>query len=149
MKSSHSYPSSGTPLLTAAGLVRGKDMPGRGETGTQKLSDGSWEDCGPEAFWAWEKRKTNKRKQVRRLIRALGNHTCPFPVKVLSSVKNSYKYFLIPSSNSTASCWRAVSLFIFCILGMFICNRSLHTINSPAVCEGIGLPQGWVNPPSL
>lgn len=37
-------------------------MPGGGETGTQKLSDGSQEDCGPEAFGAWEKRKTSASK---------------------------------------------------------------------------------------
>ena len=49
---SHSYPSPGTPLLTAAGLARSEDMPGGGETGTQKLSDGSQEDYGPEAFGA-------------------------------------------------------------------------------------------------
>ena len=69
----------------------------------------------PGRLWAWSlwglRKKKNKRKQVRHLIRALGNHTCPFPVRVLSSVKNSYKYFCIPSSNSTASCWRAECLF--------------------------------------
>lgn len=49
---SHSYPSLGTPLLTAPVLAKSEDTPGGEETGTQKLSDGSQEDCGPEAFGA-------------------------------------------------------------------------------------------------
>ena len=56
----------------------------------------------PGRLWAWSlwglRKKRNKRKRVRHLIGALGNHTCPFPVRVLSSVRNPYKYFCIPSS---------------------------------------------------
>ena len=145
---SHSYPSPGTPLLTAAGLVRSEDKLGGGETGTPKLSDGSQEDCGPEAFGAWEKRETSasewgtwsEHSGTTRVLSLLG--FCP-----LSGILTNTSASPLPLNCKLLE--SRVSLFIFCILCVFVYIRALHTINSPAVCEGIGLPQCWVNPPSL
>ena len=50
---------------------------GEGKPRTQKLSDGSQEDCGPVEL---ERKEKQTYKQARHLPGALGNHTCHFPL---------------------------------------------------------------------